>query len=66
MAADVGGLSLLRAQMNELPRSRPRDRLTASGDYANAAKAEMLVGVPALERRPTAQAVAAYAKLAAT
>jgi tetratricopeptide (TPR) repeat protein len=59
--SDVGGLSVSAVRATELL-TRATERLIAAGDYANAARAEMLVAFRHWNRAKTAQAVAAYAR----
>jgi class 3 adenylate cyclase/tetratricopeptide (TPR) repeat protein len=59
--SDVAGLSVSAVRVTELL-PRASERLIAGGDYANAAKAEMLVAFRHWNRAETSQAVAAYAR----
>ena len=61
VTSDVGGLTLSADRMSELL-GRATKRLTAAGDYANAARAEMLVAFRHWNEARTLQAVAAYAR----
>jgi tetratricopeptide (TPR) repeat protein len=59
--SDVAGLSVSAVRVTELL-PRATERLIAGGDYANAAKAEMLVAFRHWNRAETSQAAAAYAR----